>query len=151
MDLRIILYLPVSIIHGGRGVKKNRGPEKSWGPRRNNNLSLLFPLRYLISHQWKKLCIVLTINGVSLYLPLTRKIKFQRRRPMNEQNEVKTQKEVLFDCLKELYRDRFSPEMQNDLKAAMETVVKTVMALRSVPMNSYGDLSLSFTPFRKEH
>lgn len=70
---------------------------------------------------------------------------------MNEQNEVKTQKEVLFDCLKELYRDRFSPEMQNDLKAAMETVVKTVMALRSVPMNSYGDLSLSFTPFRKEH
>ena len=69
---------------------------------------------------------------------------------MNEQNEVKTQKEVLFDCLKELYRDRFSPEMQNDLKAAMETVVKTVVALRSVPLNSYGDLSLPFTPFRKE-
>jgi len=69
---------------------------------------------------------------------------------MNDQNEVKTQKEVLFDCLKGLYCDRFSPEMANDLKAAMETVVKTVVALRSVPLNSYGDLYLPFTPFRKE-
>ncbi len=69
---------------------------------------------------------------------------------MNDQNEVKTQNEVLFDCLKGLYRDRFIPEMQNDLKAAMETVVKTVVALRSVPLNSYGDLSLPFIPFRKE-
>ncbi len=69
---------------------------------------------------------------------------------MNEQNEAKTQNEVLFECLKGLYRHQFSPEMQNDLKAAMETVVKTVVALRSVPLNSYGDLSLPFTPFRKE-
>jgi len=69
---------------------------------------------------------------------------------MNQQNEVKTQNEVLLNCLKGLYHDRFSPEMQNDLKAAMETVVKTVVALRSVPLNSYGDLSLPFTPFRKE-
>ena len=69
---------------------------------------------------------------------------------MNDQNEEKTQNEVLFDCLKGLYGNRFSPEVQNDLRAAMETVVKTVVALRSVPLNSYVDLSLPFTPFRKE-
>ncbi len=69
---------------------------------------------------------------------------------MNDQNEVNTQSEVLLDCLKGLYGDKFSPEMLLDLKSAMETVVKTVVALRSVPLNSYGDLSLPFTPFRKE-
>ena len=69
---------------------------------------------------------------------------------MNDPNEVKVQTEVFLACLKGLYGDRFSPEIQNDLKSAMETVVKTMVALRSVPLNSYGDLSLPFTPFRKE-
>lgn len=69
---------------------------------------------------------------------------------MNDQNEVKIQSEVLFDCLNALYGDRFSLEMQNDLRSAMETVVKTVVVLRSVRVNTYGDLSLPFTPFRKE-
>jgi hypothetical protein len=69
---------------------------------------------------------------------------------MNNPNEVKVQTEVLLDCLNGLYGDRFSLDMQKDLRSAMETVVKTVVLLRSVPLNSYGDLSLPFTPFRKE-
>ncbi len=32
----------------------------------------------------------------------------------------------------------------------METVVKTVLAIRSIPMDSHGGPSLPFTPFRKE-
>jgi hypothetical protein len=69
---------------------------------------------------------------------------------MSDQNEVKVQSDILFECMKGLYGDRFSPEMENDLKSAMVTVAKTVVALRSVPLNSYGDPSLPFTPFRKE-
>jgi hypothetical protein len=69
---------------------------------------------------------------------------------MNDENEVKIQSEVLFNCLNGLYGDRFSLEMRNDLRSAMETVVKTVVVLRSVRVNPYGDLSLPFTPFRKE-
>jgi hypothetical protein len=40
--------------------------------------------------------------------------------------------------------------MQNKLRAAIETVAKTVVGLRSVSMSQYGDPSLPFTPFRKE-
>jgi len=69
---------------------------------------------------------------------------------MNDQDEAKVQSQVLLDCLKGLYGRRVSPEMENDLKSAMETVVKTLAALRSVKMDAYGDLSLPFTPFRKE-
>jgi hypothetical protein len=69
---------------------------------------------------------------------------------MNDQDEAKVQSQVLLDCLKGLYGQRVSPEMENDLKSAMETVVKTLAALRSVKMDAYGDLSLPFTPFRKE-
>lgn len=69
---------------------------------------------------------------------------------MNGQNEGKAKDQILFDCLKGLYGDRFSPEMENDLKSAMATVAKTIAALKSVPLNSYGDPSLPFTPFRKE-
>jgi hypothetical protein len=90
------------------------------------------------------------MDGVSPSAPWIRKITSQRRRFMTDQNEVKVQSEVLFDCLEGLYGDRFSLETRNDLRAAVETVVKTVVVLRSVPLNSYGDLSLPFTPFRKE-
>jgi hypothetical protein len=69
---------------------------------------------------------------------------------MNDSNEVKAQIDALLDCLKGLYGDRFRPEMDNDLKPAIETVVKTVVRLRSVKMDAYGDPSLPFTPFRKE-
>ena len=69
---------------------------------------------------------------------------------MNDPNDVKIQSEVLFDCLKGFYGDRFSLETQNDLRSAVETVVKTVVVLRSVKMDDYDDPSLPFTPFRKE-
>jgi len=69
---------------------------------------------------------------------------------MNDPIDVKAQSDVLFDCLKGLYSDRFSLETQKELRSAMETVVKTVAVLRSVEMDAYGDPSLPFTPFRKE-
>jgi hypothetical protein len=90
------------------------------------------------------------MKGVSPPALWNRKITSQRRRPMNDPNEVKAQSQALFDCLKGLYGVRFSPETQNDLRSAVETVVKTIVALRSVKMDAYGDPSLPFTPFRKE-
>ena len=69
---------------------------------------------------------------------------------MNDPSEVKTQGDILFSFFTRLYGERFSPEMQNDLRAAMEAVSKTVVALRSVPIHQYGDPSLWFAPFRKE-
>ena len=66
------------------------------------------------------------------------------------ENEVKTESDILFCSLNRLYGNRFDLEMQNKLRAAIDTVAKTVVGLRSVSMAQYGDPSLPFTPFRKE-
>jgi hypothetical protein len=67
-----------------------------------------------------------------------------------EENEVKVQGEIFLSLLHRLYGDRFTPDMADNLKAATETVVKTILALRSVRMDQVGDPSLPFAPFRKE-
>jgi hypothetical protein len=69
---------------------------------------------------------------------------------MNDPEEVKTQTDNLFCFLNHLYGDRFTPEMEKDLRAGIETVAKTAAVLRSVAMSQVGDPSLPFTPFRKE-
>lgn len=69
---------------------------------------------------------------------------------MKGQDEGKVRSDILFGFLNRLYGDRFTPEMEKDLMAALETVEKTVNVLRSVRMDQYGDPSLPFTPFRKE-
>jgi hypothetical protein len=69
---------------------------------------------------------------------------------MSDQDELKSQTDILFNCLKGIYGDQIRPEIENDLKSAMQTVIKTMVALRSVPLESHGDLSLPFTPYKKE-
>ena len=69
---------------------------------------------------------------------------------MIEQNKNDNLGEILMTCLNGLYGDRFNSEMQNDLKSAMDTVVKTLTILRSVPLNLYQNSFLRFIPFRKD-
>jgi|YelNatPaOPRAMG01_1025707.scaffolds.fasta_scaffold692574_1 hypothetical protein len=69
---------------------------------------------------------------------------------MSEQDGKNNLSEVLLFCLNSLYGNRFRQEMQNDLKSAMDTVIKTLSALKSVALNSYQNSFLPFTPFRKD-
>jgi hypothetical protein len=69
---------------------------------------------------------------------------------MNDQDEIKLESDILFCSLNCLYGHLFDLEMQSKLRAGVATVAKTLVVLRSVPMNQVGDPSLPFTPFRKE-
>jgi hypothetical protein len=69
---------------------------------------------------------------------------------MNGRDEGKIQGDVLFEFLNHLYGHRFTPEMEEELRAGLATVEKTVTALRAVRMDRVGDPSLPFSPYRKE-
>jgi hypothetical protein len=58
--------------------------------------------------------------------------------------------EAAFDLLMRRYGDRLTPEMVGGLRGSVETVVKTVAAVRSVRLEN-GDAPLvCFAPLRKE-
>lgn len=69
---------------------------------------------------------------------------------MDDKDRIRTESDILFGSLDRLYGHRFEAEMQEKLRGAIETVARTVVALRSVSLDRYGEPSLPFTPFRKE-
>ena len=75
---------------------------------------------------------------------------FLQENLMPDQDEGRTQADILFEFLNRLYGHHFTPEMEKELRAGLATVEKTVKALRSVRMDQVGNPSLPFTPYRKE-
>ncbi len=69
---------------------------------------------------------------------------------MSEGQRVPAEDEVIFDLLMRRYGDRLTPEMAEGLRGAVEAVVKTVAAVRSVPLGNGDAPLLGFTPVRKE-
>ena len=69
---------------------------------------------------------------------------------MRDEPRPEMESEAAFDFLMHRYGDRLTPEMVDGLGRSVETVVKTVTALRSVRLEN-GDAPLvCFTPLRKE-
>ena len=69
---------------------------------------------------------------------------------MREELPIQKECEAAFDLLMRRYGDRLSPEMADGLRGAVESVVKTVAAVRSVKLEN-GDAPLvGFTPIRRE-
>lgn len=69
---------------------------------------------------------------------------------MSEEQRIQMECEAAFDLLMRRYGDRLTPEMVGGLRASVETVVKTVAAVRSVRLEN-GDAPLvCFAPLRKE-
>jgi len=58
--------------------------------------------------------------------------------------------EAAFELLMRRYGDRLSPEMTEGLRGAVEAVVKTVAAVRSVKLENGDAPLIGFTPVRKE-
>ncbi len=69
---------------------------------------------------------------------------------MSEGQRVPAEDEVVFDLLMRRYGDRLTPEMAEGLRGAVEGVVKTVAAVRSVPLGNGDAPLLGFTPVREE-
>ena len=69
---------------------------------------------------------------------------------MSNPDQIKKETEILLSWIIDRYGPQIHPGMVDGLRAAVETVVKTVIPLRKVKLeNSDGPLS-SFIPFRKE-
>lgn len=69
---------------------------------------------------------------------------------MSDEQRVRMESEAAFNLLMRRYGDRLTPEMADGLRRSVETVMKTVMALRSVTLEN-GDAPLvCFAPLRKE-
>ena len=69
---------------------------------------------------------------------------------MNDADAVKEESEALFGLVKRRYGDRLTPDTLDGLRAAVETVAKTVVALRSVKLEYRDEPLVLFTPFRKD-
>ena len=69
---------------------------------------------------------------------------------MSEEQRFQKECKAAFDLLVRLYGDRLTPEMAEGLRGSVETVEKTIMALRSVKLEN-GDAPLvGFAPFLEE-
>ncbi len=69
---------------------------------------------------------------------------------MSEEQENQMECEAAFDLLMRRYGDRLTPEMVDGLRGSVEMVVRTVAAVRSVPLE-IGDAPLvCFAPLRRE-
>ena len=60
---------------------------------------------------------------------------------MHGGNNVQQECDAAYEMLMRRYGDRLSPEMADGLRAAVESVVKTVTALRAIPLAN-GDAPL---------
>jgi hypothetical protein len=68
---------------------------------------------------------------------------------VNNPEEIKKQSEILLSWIIHRYGSQLSPGMMDGLRAAVETVEKTIIRLRCVKLeNSDGPLS-TFIPFRR--
>jgi len=69
---------------------------------------------------------------------------------VSEDHGIQRECEAAFDLLMDLYGDRLTPEMREGLRGSVETVVKTVAAVRSVRLEN-GEAPLGgFAPLRGE-
>jgi len=69
---------------------------------------------------------------------------------MSAEQATRIECEATFDLLMRRYGDRLTAEMADGLRGAVESVVKTVAAVRSVKLEN-GDAPLvGFTPIRRE-
>ena len=69
---------------------------------------------------------------------------------MSEELPIQKECEAAFDLLMRRYGDRLTPEIVEGLRGSVETVVKTVRAVRSLRLEN-GDAPLTgFAPVRKE-
>ena len=69
---------------------------------------------------------------------------------MSEEPELQRECVAIFDLLMRRYGDRLTPEMVDGLRGSVETVVKTVAALRSVKLENGDAPLLCFPPSGKE-
>jgi len=69
---------------------------------------------------------------------------------MSEKERIQRECEAAFDLLMRRYGDRLTPEMVDGLRRSVETVVKTVAALRSVRIENGDARLVSFAPSRRE-
>ena len=69
---------------------------------------------------------------------------------MSEEQSVRKEGEAAFDLLMRRYGDRLTPEMAEGMRGAVEAVIKTVAAVRSVPLGNGDAPLLGFTPVKKE-
>ena len=69
---------------------------------------------------------------------------------MSDEQSLRQECEATLEFLRRRYGDRLTPGMVEDLRGAVETVVKTVAAVRSVRLEN-GDAPLTgFAPVRRE-
>ncbi len=78
-------------------------------------------------------------------------LDFQEGRGIvSEDQEIQRECEAALDLLMRRYGERLTPEMRDGLRGSVETVVKTVAAVRSVRLEN-GDAPLGgFAPLRRE-
>ncbi len=69
---------------------------------------------------------------------------------MSEEQAMPKDGEAAFEWLMRRYGDRLTPEMAEGLRGAVETVVKTVAAVRAVPLANDEAPLTGFAPVRKE-
>ncbi len=69
---------------------------------------------------------------------------------VSDEQSLQRECEATFELLRRRYGDRLTPEMLDGLRGAVQTVVKTVTAVRSVRLAN-GDAPLTgFAPIRRE-
>ncbi len=69
---------------------------------------------------------------------------------MSEETAIQKECEAVFEMLMRRYGDRLTPEMAEGLRGAVEAVVKTVSAVRSVKLENGDAPLLGFAPTREE-
>ena len=69
---------------------------------------------------------------------------------MSEEQRVQMECEAAFDLLMRRFGDRLTPEMAEGLRRSVETVVKTVTALRAVRLENCDAPPLCSVLLRKE-
>ena len=67
---------------------------------------------------------------------------------MHGENDLQRECDAAYDMLMRRYGDRLSPEMADGLRAAIESVMKTVTALRAFPLANGDAPLLSVAPPR---
>ncbi len=65
---------------------------------------------------------------------------------MDHEQEIPAECEAAFEWLMRRYGDRLTPEMADGLRASVEGVVKTVAAMRKVPLANGDAPLLGFDP-----
>jgi hypothetical protein len=69
---------------------------------------------------------------------------------VSQEPEIQGECEATVDLLMRRYGDRLTPDMVDGLRGSVEAVVKTVAAVRSVPLANGDAPLLGFAPVRKD-